>query len=537
MSRATIPDPVAAGVAAGWKALDGASLPDLELRADVVIVGSGAGGGMAAEQLAAAGLDVLLLEEGGLYSSRDFRLLEAKAYPELYQESACRKTADKGISILQGRAVGGSTVVNWTSSFRTPPDTLNWWRERHRLSGVGEEAMRPWFEQAEARLGIADWLPDPNPNNAALARGCEALGIAHARIRRNVRGCWNLGYCGMGCPTNAKQSMLVTTIPAALEHGARLISRARVDRLRANAARTRLEGLEGRFLAADGVGETGRRFKVKADQVVLAAGAIGSPAILLRSGLIDPGGHTGTRTFLHPVLLSAALMPEPVEPFNGAPQTVYSDHFMHVHALDGPLGYKLEVPPIHPLLAGITFPGFGAAQPALLRRLPHLHATLALLRDGFHPESRGGQVRLRGDGSPELDYPLNEVLWEGARRAWLSMAEIQFAAGARQVLTVHEQAGLARSWGEARSMIAGLTLKPLLAKVVSAHVMGGLAMSGDAESGVVDEWGRHWQLDNLTVVDGSVFPSSVGANPQLSIYAFALRAVAALRQRMQGVKT
>ena len=111
MSRATIPDPVATGVAAGWKALDGAMQPDLELSADVVIIGSGAGGGMAAEQLAAAGLDVLLLEEG-LYSSRDFRLLEAKAYPELYQESACRKTADKGISILQGRAVGGSTVVN-----------------------------------------------------------------------------------------------------------------------------------------------------------------------------------------------------------------------------------------------------------------------------------------------------------------------------------------------------------------------------------------------------------------------------------------
>ncbi|UGA40869.1 GMC family oxidoreductase [Chromobacterium haemolyticum] len=126
------------------------------------------------------------------------------------------------------------------------------------------------------------------------------------------------------------------------------------------------------------------------------------------------------------------------------------------------------------------------------------------------------------------------MVWEGARRAWLSMAEIQFAAGARQVLTVHEQAGLARSWSEARTTIAGLELKPLLAKVVSAHVMGGLAMSGDADSGVVDEWGRHWQLGNLTVVDGSVFPSSVGANPQLSVYAFALRSVAALLQRMRG---
>ncbi len=532
--RMTLPDPVAAGVAGGWRVTDGAvAREDIKLSVDVLIVGTGAGGGMVAETLAKAGLDVLMVEEGALRSSKDFRLLEAKAYPELYQEAASRKTADKAIGILQGRTVGGSTTVNWTSSFRTPADTLGWWHQRLGLADTTEAGMAPWFEMAETRLGVSDWLTDPNPNNSVLERGCKALGLKHGRIRRNVKGCWNLGYCGMGCATNAKQSMLVTTIPGALEHRASLITRARIDRLVLSADGKRVERAEGSLLAEDGMTPTGRKLIITARQVVLAAGAIGTPAILLRSGIGDAGSHTGKRTFLHPVALSGAVMPERIEPYNGAPQTVYSDHFMHTQPLDGPLGYKLEAPPVHPLLMSVTLTGIGAAQQDLMRQLPHLQVTLALLRDGFHPDSQGGEVKLRGDGSPVLDYPLNDPVWDGVRRSWLTMAELQFAAGAASVLTVHEQAGLTRSWREAREVIAGLPLKPLLARVVSAHVMGGAAMSARPEDGVVDEYGRHWQVGNLSVMDGSVFPTSIGANPQLSVYAFALRSAHKLAETLQ----
>ncbi|WP_259368317.1 GMC family oxidoreductase [Chromobacterium violaceum] len=528
-----IPDPIRAGLASGWKAMDGAKQDkDLSLAADVVIVGSGAGGGIAAEVLSRAGLDVLLLEEGGLYSSSDFRLLEAKAYPELYQESASRQTLDKGITILQGRAVGGGTTVNWTSSFRTPADTLLWWQENHGLAGLSAETMRPWFEKAEQRLGIGPWQAEPNGNNLVLERGCQALGLRHARIARNVRGCWNLGYCGMGCPTNAKQSMLVTCIPEALSHGARLLSRARVERLLADSGGASIASVQGSLLGADGNTSTGLRFSVRARQVVLAAGAIGTPAIMLRSGLPDAGGQIGKRTFLHPVALSAALMPEMVEPYNGAPQTVYSDHYMHTQSLDGPLGFKLEVPPMHPLLASVTFPGFGIEQSQLLQQLPHLHATLALLRDGFHPDSQGGAVKLRGDGSPALDYPLNDVVWDGVRRSWLAMAELQFAAGASLVMPLHERAQPMSSWKQTREMIEALPLQALQARLVSAHVMGGMAMGDDPARSVLDGWGRHWTWRNLTVVDGSAFPTSIGANPQLSIYAFAWRAAERLAEEM-----
>lgn len=528
-------DPWSLGLARGWQVTDAATLTrDLVLDCDVAIVGSGAGGGMAAETLAAQGLRVILLEEGALKSSRDFRLLEHQAYPALYQEAAARKTADKGVTILQGRTVGGSTTVNWTSSFRTPPETLAWWRNAHGLKTLTETELAPWFARAEARVGVADWPVAPNENNQRLAAGCQALGIPFGHIRRNVRGCWNLGYCGMGCATNAKQSMLVTTIPAALAHGARLITRVRVERLGFNAAQDRVEQVRCVALGADGLHPNGRVVDIRAAQVVLSAGAIGTPAVLLRSHAPDPYALLGKRTFLHPVALSGARFDQPVEPYNGAPQTVYSDHFLRTQPIDGPLGYKLEVPPVHPLLLGATLSGFGSGHAALMQALPNLQVTLALLRDGFHPDSLGGTVQLNDDGLPVLDYPLNDPVWDGIRRGWLTMAEVQFAAGAREVLTVHESAGPVTSWAAARRQIAGLPLAAGLARVVSAHVMGGAAMGADARSGVVDHQGRHWQLENLTVIDGSVFPTSIGANPQISVYAFSLRAATALAARSRG---
>jgi choline dehydrogenase-like flavoprotein len=177
---------------------------------------------------------------------------------------------------------------------------------------------------------------------------------------------------------------------------------------------------------------------------------------------------------------------------------------------------------------------FGRQQAELLQRFPHTHVLLALLRDGFHAESPGGRVTLRDDGSPLLDYPLNPFVMDGARRALLSMAELQFAAGAREVLPVHEMAQPYRSWPEARSAIGALPMKPLLTRVVSAHVMGGCGMAADDRRGVVRPDGVHWQLENLSVHDGSLFPTSIGANPQLSIYGLVNRLATGLAKRLSG---
>jgi len=522
-----IADPIAAGLDRGWKVHDASRFDrDRDIDADVAIVGTGAGGGTAAEILSNAGLSVVLIEEGPLRSSRDFHMLEREAYPQLYQESAGRRTKDKGIVILQGRAVGGSTTVNWTSSFRTPPETLTYWREHFGLNDYTQAQLAPWFERMERRLSIEPWDEPPNANNQVLARGARALGIPTAVIPRNVRGCYNLGYCGMGCPTNAKQSMLVTTIPAALDRGATLFTRTRAQRLHLDG--DRVSTLECAALDAAGLRPGPCAVRVRARTFVIAGGAINSPALLLRSGVPNPHGTLGTRTFLHPTVISAAIMPEEVAGYSGAPQSIYSDHFLRTQPLDGAIGYKLEVPPLHPVLLATTTPGFGTAHAQLMRQMPNLQVIIALLRDGFHPQSVGGTVGLRGDGTPLLDYPISPYLWDGARRALKSMARIQFAASARTVLPVHEAASAAGSFEEAERQIDALPMEILRMTVVSAHVMGGCGMGADPRTSVIDGTGRHHQLENLYVFDGSAFPTSIGANPQLSIYGQVARNAAGL---------
>ncbi|NEX61821.1 GMC family oxidoreductase [Noviherbaspirillum galbum] len=528
-----VPDPIKAGLASGWRVTDASTLTDkLALDADVAIIGTGAGGGVTAEILALAGLRVLLIEEGPLKSSSDFKMREAQAYPALYQESAARKTRDKAINILQGRSVGGSTTVNWTSSFRTPRTTLAYWQQHYGLKELDADAMAPWFTMMEQRLNIGVWLTPPNENNDLLRRGAAKLGIPAAAILRNVKGCWNLGYCGMGCPTNAKQSMLVTTIPSALSHGAQLLTRARADRFTFKGDQA--ESLQCLAMDASGLATTGQTITVRAKHFVVAGGAINSPALLMRSKAPDPHNLLGKRTFLHPTVVSSGVFDQKVEGYAGAPQTIYSDHFLETQAIDGPIGYKLEAPPLHPLLFSSTMNGFGAQHAAMMREFPHAHALLALLRDGFHDQSQGGTVQLRDDGYPVLDYPLTDFIWDGARRALLSMAEIQFAAGAKRVYPVHEMAEGYGSWPAARAAIEALPYKPLLTRVVSAHVMGGCAMSDDEKLGVVSSTGRYHGLRNVSVHDGSLFPTSIGANPQLSIYGLTARLASGLSTSLTG---
>jgi choline dehydrogenase-like flavoprotein len=335
----------------------------------------------------------------------------------------------------------------------------------------------------------------------------------------------------MGCPTNAKQSMLVTTIPFALAHGATLVTRARAEQF--TVAGSRINGLVARALQSDGIAPSVHTVLVRARHYVLAAGAIGSPALLLRSNAPDPYKCAGKRTFLHPVVLSLAEMPYAVNAFSGAPQSIYTDHFLRTQALDGPAGFKLEVPPVHPVLAATTLVGFGQAHARLMNDLGHGQVIIALMRDGFHAESPGGTVALQNDGTPVLDYPMTPYLWDGARRALLAMAQIQFAAGANTVLPMHEDATPYRSFDAARAAINELPMEILRTRVVSAHVMGGCAMGQEVRESVVDGNGSHHHIENLSIFDGSIFPTSIGANPQLSIYGIVARNATLLARRLK----
>jgi choline dehydrogenase-like flavoprotein len=489
---------------------------DLSLTPDFCVIGSGAGGSIAAAVLAEAGASVVLLEEGGHHTRREFNMQESWAYPTLYQEHANRATEDLSIMILQGRAVGGGTTVNWTSSFRTPGPTLRRWASHHGVEGLDAAALAPHFAAVEARLDIKEGTRDDvNRNNQKLWDGAAKLGWNPELIRRSVKGCARLGYCGMGCPLDAKLSALITYVPDAIAAGAQLVSNCRVSRV--EAAGGRVTAVVAEILDEERDRPAGKAVVVRPKRgVVLAAGAINTPALLLRSGVGLGSGLVGQRTFLHPTVPMVAFFEEPVEAFYGAPQSVACHHFAD---RGDKVGYFLETPPVHPMLAGITFPGFGDQHRRFLERLAHAQATIALMIDGHHDDP-GGRVRVDSTGRTKLTYPLHPSVREAAAHAVKSMAQVLLAAGAQEVVTLHEDPIVLKG-GSDLGILERTPIVPLGHTLFSAHQMGGCPMGKDPKTSVVNSHGKHHELANLWITDGSVFPTSLGVNPQLTIYACA----------------
>jgi choline dehydrogenase-like flavoprotein len=493
----------------------------LEVGCDVCVVGSGAGGAVTAWTLAQAGLSVVILEEGGCFTKERFHQREDEAYPFLYQDAGGRTTSDGAIAILQGKCVGGGTTVNWTTCFRTPDDVVDLWHTRHAVNEVSVATLRPAFEWIEKRLSIA---PVPlalvNANNRTLWDGCTKLGFGVSTTQRNVLGCAQTGSCGHGCPIDAKQSALVTLLPDAMKAGATLVSRCKVERVVFDGARA--VAVEAGFHDAFGLAPTGARLTVRPRAVVVAGGAINSPALLLRSGCPNENGRLGRRTFLHPVVGATGVHDARIEGWKGAPQSVASHHFAH---RGDEVGFFLEVAPIHPLLAGTAVPGFGPAHHEVMAKLPHLSAPIALTIDGHHDDVEGGRLVLRPSGAPALEYPIVDRQWRAFREALKVMARVAFAAGAHTVLTGHEPALVLKSEGGLDAIdraIDAAPWRPGSVALFSAHQMGGCAMSDDRARGVVRSVDlRHHAVENLHVIDGSVFPTSLGVNPQVSIFALA----------------
>ncbi len=491
------------------------SAGDTTIDADVIIVGSGAGGAVMAASLQSAGLKVLVLEEGGHHTRAEFRMREDAAYPMLYQEAGQRATKDQGIAILQGRCVGGTTVVNWTTCFRTPERTLDEWRRVHHVSGLDTATLTPHWAVIEERLNIKQIsLEETNRNNRTLYDGCHALGLAAETTFRNVKQCMKSGYCGMGCPVDAKQSMLVTYLPDAVAKGATVLSRCRVDKLVVAAGK--IDHLECSVIGDDGFHPSGVKLTVKAKHFILSAGAINTPAILIRSGL--GGGMVGKRTFLHPVIGTAAKFRDPVEAYYGAPQSVASHAFAD---RGGRAGLFLEAAPLHPMLAAISMSGYGDTHRRVIADLPHMAAHIALAIDGFDASEPGGTVIVRDSGAPVLDYELGPRVWEALREGLKQLVRIDLAAGAEWVASGHDPALVFASERDL-ARIDDARFESGRIAVFSAHIMGGAKVGDDPASSVVRSSDlRHHTVENLHVVDGSILPTSLGVNPQETIYGIA----------------
>jgi choline dehydrogenase-like flavoprotein len=491
---------------------------DVEVECDVCVVGSGAGGAWLAHELLAAGKRVVMLEEGGYHTRREFDMTEARAFPNLYQDLGNRTSDDLSISVLQGRSVGGGTTVNWCSSFRTPERILNTWRDVHGVDSLSTAVLTPHWDHIEKRLHVAEWpLSAINENNRALWDGLGKLNYERGLIRRNVNNCLNLGYCGMGCPVDAKQSMLATVLPDAVEKG--LVLYANTSARLLDWSGRRISAVRAEVLDPVKNRPTGVKVTVKPKVCVVSGGAINSPGLLLRSSL-DSEGRVGRRTWLHPVVVMLAQFEQEIRAFSGAPQSVYSHHF--IERGPGKVGFFLEVPPVHPMLGSLVATGSGGRIQDVLGDLPHLQAMIGLTVDGLLPEEEGGTVRLKDGGYSRfsLEYNFLDAHWEAFRTACKEMARVQFAAGARRVMSLHAEPVVLDSAADIDRLDAAAWEK-LRVKITTAHQMGGCCMGKDPSKSVVDPLLRYHTMDNLYVVDGSVLPTSLGVNPQETIFGIA----------------
>ncbi|MBV9279981.1 MAG: GMC family oxidoreductase, partial [Chloroflexi bacterium] len=479
------------------------------LECDAVIVGSGAGGGMVAAELARAGNDVIVVEKGGYYNEADFTQREVEMLRRLYLDGGLSASADQGVVIVAGSCLGGGTVVNYTTSFRTPDRVREEWARRSGLSFFTSPDFTRSLDAACERLHVNLDHNRPSSRDAIMARGLEACGWHVGRMPRDVRGCTQddvCGYCGMGCVRGAKCSSLHALLPEAQGHGARML----VD---TEAERVLMEG--GRAVGILARTRAGNGLTVRARAVVAAAGAINSPALLLRSGLRSPVGEDLT---LHPATPVWGLFDEEVRPWTGTLQALYSDQFAD---LDGGYGVKLETAPMHPALLGLACPWESAEDfERLMRGLSHASLIGILLRDRY-----GGRVRIGRGGLPVVNYRLSRYDQRHIRAGVEAAARVLQAAGAREILSAQNRPVSFKPGGE--------SLEGWLARVdrvgyganqmvyFSFHQMGTCRMGSRQRTSVVNGEGEVHTVKNLFVADGSLFPSASGVNPMVSISALA----------------
>lgn len=485
---------------------------ELLLSCDVCVVGSGAGGGVAAAVLAAAGKDVIVLEAGGYFDDADFDGGELSGFQRLYSECGFASTRDHSVGFLAGECLGGGTVVNYCTSFRTPDEIREEWADE----GV------QWIRGAEfgwsldaicERLHVNRDHNRVSNRERVLERGLKRLGWHVDTMPRNVVGCDQgrlCGYCGYGCTIGAKQSSTKTWLADAGQRGARFVIDTRAEKVRVE---------RGAATGVEAWSKKGLRVVVKCKRVVVACGAIHTAALLLRSGLNND--HIGRHLHLHPVSNISGIFDEEIRPWEGTMQAIYSDQHRY---LTGNFGVKYETTALQPVIAMAVMPW--RAPGDFRERMAQLKNTSAigvLLRD------RGeGRVKVDREGHPVSSYKISDFDRRHMRIGFRGAAEILESAGARRIYSPHAklcsyepgkkgsietfvQDMDASGWGNAQLAL------------FSFHIMGTARLGDSPQFSATNPDGETWEVKNLYVMDGSSFPSASGVNPMISIAAIAHR--------------
>lgn len=472
------------------------------IEADVAVIGSGAGGGVAASILAAAGRKVVVLERAAMVTEERFGGPELAGLGALFLDRGLAATTDRWISIRAGSAVGGGTVVNWSSSLRESPAV----REEWRAAGIGDD-LDEHYAAIEAEIGVTRDESEPNGPNGRLAAGLDALGLPWEVMPRGVRDCTDCGPCAVGCRSGAKQSALRTTLAAACANGAEILDRSDVRRILLENGR-----------AAGVVAQVeGGEITVRAPMVALAGGAILSPAVLLRSGIATATAGRGLH--LHPVTAIAGIYEQSLAPWSGVPQSVKSDAFA---AIDGRWGFTIEAAPTHPGLIATGFPWWSSRDHR--ETMTHgdgIAAFLAIVRDRTE-----GRVSLARDGGVDIRYAPGPADRELLRRAQVELARIQRAAGAARIVPLTTPPLDWRAGEPFEPYLAALARRPIAPNRVllfTAHQMSSCRIGTSARDSVAGPDGQVHGVPGLYVTDASAMPTATGVNPVLSLMALARR--------------
>jgi len=482
---------------------------NLEEKCQVLVIGSGAGGGAIAAELAEAGVDVLILEEGGYYTSKDFNSNPAQMIPMLYRDAGTSViVGSPSIIFSEGCCVGGSTVINGGMCWRAPEKVLKRWQTEFGLNGITARAMEPFYEKVEKIINVAPQTPESLSKAEMLVhKAATKLGYLIRRDRRNQLNCTGEGLCVFGCPTDRKRSVLVTYIPKALAAGARLYADCKAMKITAKDGRA--NGAVAHIIDRK-TKKKKHTLKISAQLVITSCGAIQTPSLLLASKLGNAFKQVGKNFLCHPNVKVVGIFDDEIRYWAG----VHQGHQIHEFLEEGMI---FALGGVHPSLVSLSMPGYGKRNLELMELWNHMIVGGALIDD-----TTCGHVSRLPWGAAMAFYQIDDVEYERMLRAVALMSEIMFTAGARKVLLPFFQLQEISSMDEIRKIFQ-YKIKKAEIETLTVHAFGTARMCADPSRGVVNQWGEVNEVSKLFVIDSGIIPTSLGVNPQETIMALATR--------------